>query len=325
MRQFFFTLFLITLVGVSSSITATAFAQSQRATTSSTLQTTELEILGESDLDSSSPSATATASTELASPAADVAERIRQRTDADITATGGEKKSELARFLDEHPISGLTWNNFLQHAIRGGIDRGLPANTVVLLLLFPVIASIIAFSKHIIGLKGFGVYIPAVLSVAFVSTGLVSGVFAFTTIMVAAILMRLFVRKFRLPYLPRTATLLLGVSIIFLSILLVGSYFGWIEYLTLSIFPLLIMMLLMENFMESQLFNSQSTAMRLSIETLLIALVCSLVIASTEVQRFVLLNPEVVILAVGIINYLIGRYTGLRLLEYIRFKNILEQ
>lgn len=325
MRKLFLTLIFLLISTLGLTVTTQTQAQSS-ATPSSKLQTTEVVVLGITDeLGDSSPSATATASPELASPAADVAERIRQRADADITATGSEKKSELARFLDEHPIDGLSWHNFLQHTIRGGIDRGLPANTVVLLLLFPVIASIIAFSKHVIGLKGFGVYIPAVLSVAFVSTGLVSGVFAFTTIMVAAILMRLFVRKFRLPYLPRTATLLLGVSIIFLGILLFGAYFGWIEYLTLSIFPLLIMMLLMENFMESQLFSSQSTAVRLSIETLLIALVCSLVIASTEIQRFVLLNPEVVILSVGVVNYLIGRYTGLRLLEYLRFKNILEQ
>lgn len=260
-----------------------------------------------------------------ASPAAEVEKKIKEKQAEDITETGGEQKSKLAAFLEENPVKSLSWHNFLQHAIREAVKKGLPANIIVLLLLFPVIAAVIASSRHLIGLRGFGIYIPAVLSVAFVSMEILSGTIIFVAVLAGAILTRKIVKKLRFPYLPRTSMILWGVSVFILSLLILSSHLGIFDLLTLNIFPILIMILLTENFMESQLFNSQQEALKITFETLLIAIVCSLIISQDAVQQFVLLRPELSLLGTAVINYLIGRYTGLRLLELTRFKSILGQ
>jgi len=77
--------------------------------------------------------------------------------------------------------------------------------------------------------------------------------------------------------------------------------------------------------MNSQLFNSQREAMKIAFETLLIAIICSLIISQDMVQKFVLLYPELTLLGIAFINYLIGKYTGLRLAEFLRFSSILGQ
>jgi hypothetical protein len=128
-----------------------------------------------------------------------------------------------------------------------------------------------------------------------------------------------------LQYLPRTAMLLWGVSLTTLGFLIASAYFDIDLFLSISIFPLLIMMLLTENFMETQLVASQSQTIQLTLETLFIAILCSLVIDSEIVQKWVIINPEITILFVAGFNILIGRYTGLRLLEYIRFKPLLDK
>jgi hypothetical protein len=262
---------------------------------------------------------------KLASSSAEVDQKIQEKKDQDITETGGKQKSKLAAYLDEHPIGGLNLFNPLQHAIRQAIANGLPANIIVLLMLFPLIASIIALARHIVGLKGFGVYIPAVLSVAFVSTGIMIGVAMFFAVLVAATIARRVVKKLKLPLLPRTAMLLWVVSFLILGLLIASSFTNTSALLSISIFPLLIIMLLTENFMSTQLFNSQKEALSITFETLLVAVLCALLINLEGVQQFVLLYPELSLLSVAITNMLIGKYTGLRLLERVRFESMIEE
>lgn len=273
-------------------------------------------------------SANSTESAKLASPSAEIVEKIQEKKDQDITETTGKQKSKLAAYLDNHPIGPFSWNNFIQHAIRQAIENGLAANIVVLMILFPVLATIIAASRHVVGLKGFGIYTPAVLSVAFVSTGIVTGVSIFIAVLLSAIVSRKLVKKLKLPYLPRTAMLLLGVSFVSLMMLIGASMVDIAQIyslISINIFPLLIIILLTENFMESQLFSSQKEALRLTLETLLIAVICALFINLESVQQFVLLQPELTFLVMAFVNLLLGKYTGLRLLEYIRFKSVLDK
>ena len=260
----------------------------------------------------------------IATPSAAVEQVIQQKNDKDITASTSIQKDKLVEILDQNPIQPLSWYNFLQHAIRRAIGNGVPANIIVLILLFPVITSIIAFSRHVIGLKGFGVYTPAVLAVAFVSTGVINGILLFAIILLAAMLMRKLLGRLNLQYLPRTAMLLWGVSIITLGVLMAASYTQLSNLFIINIFPLLIIMLLTENFMESQLASSQSEALQLTLETLLTAVVCSLIISADIVQKYVILQPELTLFIVAMMNIIVGRYAGLRLLEWIRFRSVID-
>jgi hypothetical protein len=274
-------------------------------------------------IEESTAEAEATDSTSLASPSAEIVEKIQQKADEDITETTGRQKSVLAAYLDEHPIGPLNPTNFLQKAIRQAIAQGLPASLVVIILIFPVIASLVALARHVIGFKGFGIYIPAVLSVAFVSTGLVTGIILFIAVLLSAMLARYIVKFLKMPLLPKTAMLLLIVSIAMLFLLTIGSFFKIDLVLNVSIFPLLIIILLTENFMTSQMFASRGEALNVTFETLVLAIVGTLLIDNEAIQRFVILKPELTILLVTVINFAIARYTGLRVLEYFRFKELL--
>lgn len=289
------------------------------------LLTADLEVVDPSEVAESTDSAEATDSSRLASPSAEVVERIREKTEEDITQPTETQKSKLASYLDENPPGPLSWHNALQYAIRNSVEKGLPANIVVLILLFPVITMVIAASRHVIGLEGFGIYIPAVLSVAFVSTGLTTGVVTFAAVLLAGVLSRKVVRRLRMPYLPRTAMLLWSVSFIMLLLLISAALLNLVSLLSINIFPLLIIMLLTENFMETQLFTSQKKAIRLTFETLLIASLLGFFIGLESVQRFVIVHPEITLLSVFALNLAIGRFKGLRFLEYFRFRSLLER
>lgn len=272
-----------------------------------------------------SPSPEATVSAEVIKPAtpSSIVERVVEKKD-DITEPTPEIKGKLERYLAEHPPKPLTVTNFLQHAIRQAVKQGVPANTVVLILLFPLVAAVIAGSRHIVGIRGFGIFLPAVLSVVFVSTGIIEGLLLFLTIITVATLSRMFLRKMKLQYLPRMALLLWFVSLAVFSFLFLSPIFDLETITTLSIFPILILILLAESFISIQIGMSMKQAIQMTFETLIIALVCSYIFEMDFLQKFVLLRPELTVLGVAFLDVFMGKYIGLRLLEYKKFKILIK-
>jgi hypothetical protein len=84
-------------------------------------------------------------------------------------------------------------------------------------------------------------------------------------------------------------------------------------------------MMLLSKTLWKQLFNSQKEAIRLTSETLVLAIACSLFMGWETVQKFVLLWPELTLIMIAIVNIGLGRYNGLILLEHWRFQSIIDK
>jgi len=191
--------------------------------------------------------------------------------------------------------------------------------------LFPLVTAIIAASRHLVGIRGFGIFTPALVSVGFLATGISSGILLFLVIIAVATMGRPVIKRLRLPYMPRTSLLLWIVSLAVLALLLASPYLHLEALAELSIFPVLVLVLLAETFIDVQNKRGMDQAVEMTMETLILALIAYLVMNLELVQQWVLLNPEAVVVGVGVFNVFLGRFAGLRLLEYRRFKSILDQ
>lgn len=261
-----------------------------------------------------------------ASVSAKIQERIQEKTQTDLTQTTGLVKSRLALLLDANPIGSLSIGNFIQYLIREAVDSGVPANMLVLMLMFPMVVSLIAVSRHVIGLEGFGVYGPAVLAVAFVSTGIVTGILLFLVITGVALIGRSGFRQLKLQYLPRTALLVWFVSIIIFLLLVISPFFnGLVNLAAVGIFPILVLILLSENFVGSQISLNSSRLAQMTFETILLSAGAAWLMGLNQVQDVVILHPELTIILVAVLDIAVGRYTGLRVTEFFRFKPIIDQ
>lgn len=238
----------------------------------------------------------------------------------DITQPTQEVKNKLEKVLEENPVGDLHWNNFLRAGVVRAVKNGVPVNTVVLILLFPLIVAIVAAARHLIGMRGVGILTPALLSVAFLATGIWAGVGMFLVIIAVATAARILLKRLKLQYLPRMALLLWCVSGGVFATLLLASIYDVSSIVTVGIFPILILILLAETFIDIQVGRSNTEAREIIVQTFLLAILSSLLLAWELVQRVVLLNPEIVFLGVGVFNIFVGRYTGLRLREYLMFR-----
>jgi len=69
--------------------------------------------------------------------------------------------------------------------------------------------------------------------------------------------------------------------------------------------------------------KSIKTAISLTSETLVLSLISYLFLTFKPRQEYSLLYPEITLLAVGITDYLLAKYSGLRLREVWRFRKLI--
>lgn len=203
------------------------------------------------------------------------------------------------------------------------ISQGVDIETAYLILALPFIATLIAIFRQIIGIKSFGIYTPLVLTFAFWATDIKYGLAIFIIILLAGTVARYTLKNFRLLYLPRMAIVLTAISLSILSLLAVGGYLRKTGLASTSILPILIMITLIEKFISAQVEKGLRTATVLSIETVAISIVGYYFITWDVFRSMVLDHPEY-ILFLFIMNIFLGRWTGLRLSEYLRFKGVIK-
>jgi hypothetical protein len=219
-------------------------------------------------------------------------------------------------------------SSFIQFAV----NQGVPVSTIILILMLPVVVTMIAIFRQVIGIKAFGIYTPALIIFAFLAIkaesqsfwgGIKYGTSIFVAIIIIGTLVRMFLKKFRLLYLPRVAIVISVVALSTLLLLTTGGYFSRTGLAGVSIFPILIMITLVEKFVAAQIEKGNKAAIILSLETLVISIFGYFIASWGVLIVFLQKYPWVVLLTL-IINVALGKWTGLRISEYIRFKELLK-
>jgi hypothetical protein len=210
------------------------------------------------------------------------------------------------------------WRRWVVSAWARAVRAQVPLQALTLILVLPVIAAIIVIARTVVGIETFGTFSPVIVSLAFLTTGLRWGAAIFAVIVGVGALVRALLQHVRLQLVARLAILIAVVAGIMAALTVVGASFGIGALMNISIFPMVIMSNVIENFSTSQAEFGTREAVRLTINTLGLAAVCYLAIDTTGLQSMLLAFPELLIGAIAI-DIGLGRWRGLRLLEYLRF------
>ncbi len=224
-----------------------------------------------------------------------------------------------AVILDASSLSIRPWNVF-SLLVNFMLTHGISSQTVILLLMLPVIATILAFLKQVIGVTTFGLYTPSIIALSFLALGWPIGLVFLSFILFGSYVSRRAMRRWRILYIPKIAIILTVVSIILLLALALGAAFG-IALAPDTIFVLLIMSTLSESFLTLEGTEGMRSAFYGIVETVLAALLCVFIVRLPMMQSFILAYPETILLTLPL-NFILGRYSGLRLMEYVRFREV---
>ncbi|MEX1112254.1 MAG: 7TM domain-containing protein [Candidatus Andersenbacteria bacterium] len=224
--------------------------------------------------------------------------------------------------FSQRAITDLSPTNFMSFGINYLINQGVPVSNITLILILPVIATILSFARQVIGLKAFGIITPAMTTLSFLVLGLQYGLVIFSAVLLAGTLTRLVLRKLHLLYLPRMALVLTMASISMLILFGLGIAVNNTAILSFSIFPILILVLLAEEFIAVQFKSGARRAATITAWTLGLSILSYFIVSWEIVRSIIVSYPEIVLLAIPI-NIALGRWSGLRLTEYFRFRRLL--
>lgn len=229
-------------------------------------------------------------------------------------------KRDLEHFSINASTAGLRPWNILSSLVNTMLTKGVPSQTVILLLVLPFIAMILAFLKQVVGITTFGLYTPSIIALSFLALGWKLGVFFLLFILFTGYATRAFMKRWRLLYIPKVAIILTVVSFTLLILMGISAFYG-ITFSRETIFILLIMSTLTESFLALKTEEGWRSAIIGILETIAASLICVFIVQWDVFQALILAYPEIILLTV-VVDIFLGRWTGLRLLEYIRFKEV---
>lgn len=197
-------------------------------------------------------------------------------------------------------------------------------DTVILLFMLPIIVTLIAFFRQVIGIKAFGIYTPAIITFAFLAMPqLRYGLLIFVSVILMGMLMRFILKRLRILYLPRVAITLSIIAMAILIMLGLGGSMQRTGLASVSIFPILIMITIVEKFVATQIEKGNKVALILAVETLVISIAGYYLASWPFLIKGIVAFPWLILLTIPI-NILLGKWNGLRISEYIRFREVLK-
>lgn len=256
------------------------------------------------------------------SPSAEEIAELERIAEEDVTRPDEPaSRDEVLDLFARRPAESLTPFNFAAYFIQESVKAGVPSRTIILILLLPMLATIIAFIRHVVGLPSIGLLVPIALSITLLSTGITAGLILLASIILGSTFARIILKKLRIMQLPKMALSMFIVSIVILTAITVSAMAGILVVRQLSIFPVLLLILLSEQIISVQVERSFQEMIVITLVTFALGVVGFVVLSAQIIRDTFLLYPELIFLLIPI-NILIGRYFGLRLLEYFRFTSI---
>jgi hypothetical protein len=225
----------------------------------------------------------------------------------------------------------------IRTAIAGGKIRqpllldfslfSLPVGTQAVyrvLLLLPIGALLLVIMRNVVGVKTFGTFMPILIAMAFRETKLLWGLTMFSLLVFLGLSVRLYFERLKLLVVPRLASVLVVVVLLMAGLSVLSHKLGLEKGISVAIFPMVILTMTIERMSILWEELGPAEALKQGLGSLLVAAVAYLVMSIAYVEHLVFVFPELALVVLAA-TLMLGRYSGYRLLELLRFKALFEK
>lgn len=201
-----------------------------------------------------------------------------------------------------------------------GVTRfiGLNRSISEMFLLFPLAAFVVTFCRHVTGLRTFGIFLPMLVAAGCRYTGLLPGMVGFVVILGIGAAMHGHLRGMRVLVVPRIgAVITVLTGLILIGGALVAESMSHTIVL-LALFPVVILSFAAERLQQMAERSRFGELVRTIAWTVVVTLLCYLVFSSVLLRGLFFHFPELLLVVLAA-QLAVGRWTGIRALEYRRF------
>jgi hypothetical protein len=189
------------------------------------------------------------------------------------------------------------------------------------LLLVPIGVLFLVVLRNVIGLRTFGTFMPVLIALSFRETRLLWGVFLFTTLVGIGLLIRFYLEHLKLLVVPRIAAILIVVIGLMAVLSVLTNKLGIERGISVALFPMVILSMTIERMSIVWEELGAFEAIKQGAGSLVAAAIAYLIMSISYVEHLMFVFPEILLILLAA-TIILGRYSGFRLLELRRFKEL---
>jgi len=194
-------------------------------------------------------------------------------------------------------------------------------NVYKILLMIPLGALVVVFMRTFVGVPCFGTFMPILISLAFRETELIWGIVLFCLITGSGLAFRFFLERMNLLLVPRLSSVLVMVIILMLAISLISNDLDIERGISIALFPIVILTMVIERMSITWEESGAFDAIKAGIGSLIVAIIGYYVMTNDQLEHLMFNFPELLLFILALVM-IAGRYTGYRISELIRFRDL---
>lgn len=244
-----------------------------------------------------------------------------------LTVFGGENSKVSFTVIKDHitleKLAQLRESSFLTATILG-----LPVSERAVfsyVVLIPLGAFVVVVMRNLIGIATLGTFMPVLLALAFLGMspgigGLLEGIVMFAVIVGIGLYCRFLLSSMNLLVVPRVAACVVIVTLLMLFLSLLSWKLGIRGGLQITLFPMIIIAWTLERMSLIWEEEGKRNAIVQVSGSVIVAVCAFLVMKVPQIEYWAKYFPELLLVLLAAI-ILLGRYTGYRLSELVRFRH----
>lgn len=189
------------------------------------------------------------------------------------------------------------------------------------LVTIPVGITILVFLRVFVGVQTLGTFMPVLIGIAFRETALFNGLLLFTLLIALGLALRFYLERLHLLLVPRLAVVIIFIVMAMAGVTILMTGANQAIGLSISLFPIVILTMTIERMSIIWEEDSASSAIKHGAGSLAVASLTYLAMTNREIEYLMYNFPELLLVLMGLC-VLMGRYTGLRLSELWRFREL---
>jgi len=210
---------------------------------------------------------------------------------------------------------------FISSFISSLSETWITTSQLYIILLLPIFLTVVAISKHLIWISPIGTIIPVFIAILYIQIGVIFTTILLITIIIVNILLSNLVSKYTLLYTPKV-TFLTIINLVIFIIFYNFAYTNWyIQLSSESIFSIIIFFIVAERLITLITSKELREYKKSLYGTLLVSIFCVFLYYTDFLLIFLTAYPEVLLILIPF-NFFLWRFTGLRVSEYFRFREV---
>lgn len=249
-------------------------------------------------------------------PVLEVAGGARSRLEFALVSNSLPVKTLLGMEEQAREFALLDFSIYSLPVEQQGVFKGL--------LLIPVAAVIVVLMRIFVGIRTSGTFMPILISLAFLQTTLLVGLAIFIALVGVGLWIRGLLSHMNLLLVARIAAVVVVVILLMAALAVLAYRQGLDQVLTVTFFPTVILAWTIERMSILWEEEGWHEVLIQGGGSLLVAVLAYLAMSNRLVAHLTFNFPELLLTLLGMI-LLLGKYTGYRLSELYRFRDIEKQ